>query len=250
MGRQSHGRRVPLRATVSVATVMFIAGVMFTTNARLAGGEEDRHPENLGELVEQESERGDALFAEVESLRAEVEELTEQATPEAPRVPQDAALRTGILTGRTAVRGPAVQVSVQDAPTDGLQAQQWKPDDLVVHQQDLEGIINALWAGGAEAMMLEGQRVSSLSAFRCVGNVLSLHGRVYSPPYDVVAIGDQQDMVDALYASRSVGAYLDFVEQAGLGWEVTELDDVSMPAYTGSSSLTYAQVPEGTDIYQ
>lgn len=229
---------------------MFIAGIMFTANARLAGGEDERQPENFRELVEQESARGDELLAEVEMLRAEVETLGQAATAGVPQISPDRAVPTGILTGRTAVRGPGLRVTVQDAPADGLQAQQWKPDDLVVHQQDLEGIINALWAGGAEAMTLEGQRVSSLSAFRCVGNVLSLHGRVYSPPYDVVAIGDQQEMVDALYASRSVGAYLDFVEEVGLGWEVVEIDDVTMPAYTGTSSLTYAQVPEGTDIYQ
>ena len=57
------------------------------------------------------------------------------------------------------------------------------PDVLVVHQQDLQAVMNALWAGGAEAMSLMDQRVISTSAFQCVGNVLSLHGRVYSPPY-------------------------------------------------------------------
>ena len=56
------------------------------------------------------------------------------------------------------------------------------PDDLVVHQQDIQGVVNALWAGGAEAMTLMGQRVIATTAVRCVGNTLLLHGAVYSPP--------------------------------------------------------------------
>src|SRR5690606_41382455 len=67
------------------------------------------------------------------------------------------------------------------------------PDDLVVHQQDLEAVINALWAGGAEALMVQDQRITSLSSVRCVGNVLLLHGRHYSPPYRISAIGDRSE---------------------------------------------------------
>ena len=61
------------------------------------------------------------------------------------------------------------------------------PDDYVIHQQDVQSVVNALWAGGAEAMMLQDQRVISTSAVRCVGNTLILQGRVYSPPYVITA---------------------------------------------------------------
>ena len=54
------------------------------------------------------------------------------------------------------------------------------------------------WAGGAEAMALQDQRVTATTAFRCVGNVLSLGGRVYSPPYEVRAIGDPRRLRVAL----------------------------------------------------
>src|SRR5690625_6014343 len=67
-------------------------------------------------------------------------------------------------------------------------------DDLVVHQQDMEAYINALWAGGAEAMMLQDQRVVNGSSFRCAGNTLLLEGRVYSPPFVITAIGDPEEL--------------------------------------------------------
>src|SRR5690606_25352417 len=88
-----------------------------------------------------------------------------------------------------------------------------RPDSLVVHQQDLEAVINALWAGGAEAMTLQGQRVTVSTAFRCVGNVLSLGGRVYSPPYRVEAIGDPNALTAALDASREIQVYRQWVDQ-------------------------------------
>ena len=56
-------------------------------------------------------------------------------------------------------------------------------DDIVVHQQDVQAVVNALWSGGAEAMMVMDQRLISTSAVRCVGNTLILQGRVYSPPF-------------------------------------------------------------------
>ena len=93
-------------------------------------------------------------------------------------------------------------------------------DVLVVHQQDLQAVMNALWAGGAEAMELMDQRVISTSAVRCVGNVLRLHGRLYSPPYEVRAIGNPADLRTALTASPAVQSYVRDAADVGLGWSV------------------------------
>ncbi|MEP7765362.1 DUF881 domain-containing protein [Sanguibacter sp. 25GB23B1] len=250
MARQTHGRRGPVRASLSAALVLFLAGLMFVANARLTSGEEARHPENFGELVEQESDRGDELFAEVEQLRAQVEDLTTLADEQVPRVAPEIAARSGVVTGLAPVSGPGLSVTLQDAPSSRIQPEGITPDDLVVHQEDLEGVINALWAGGAEAMTLVGQRVTTLSAFRCVGNVLSLHGRVYSPPYEVKAIGDPDALMDALDASDKVGLYRQYVEYVGLGWEVQTFDAADLPAYDGALNLQFASVPEGTEIYR
>ena len=64
------------------------------------------------------------------------------------------------------------------------------PDDLVVHQQDVQAVVNALWRGGADGVQIMDQRLIATSAVRCVGNTLILQGRVYSPPYTITAVGD------------------------------------------------------------
>ena len=85
------------------------------------------------------------------------------------------------------------------------------PDDLVVHQGDVQAVVNALWAGGAEAMSIMNVRVLSTSAVRCVGNTLLLHGRVYSPPFRVTAIGDPAALRSALTASGGVQSFREAV---------------------------------------
>ena len=88
-----------------------------------------------------------------------------------------------VEAGTQEVRGPVVVVELNDAkiPADQL-PEGVGVDDNVVHQQDVQAVVNALWSGGAEAMMVMDQRLISTSAVRCVGNTLILQGRVYSPP--------------------------------------------------------------------
>ena len=118
-------------------------------------------------------------------------------------------------------------------------------DDLVVHQQDVQAVVNALWAAGAEAMTLMDQRVISTSAVRCVGNVLILQGRVYSPPYTVTAIGDPAALERALERSSALRIYREYVDAVGLGYEVTRSRSVTMPAFDGPVALDHITSPAG-----
>ena len=92
------------------------------------------------------------------------------------------------------------------------------PDDLVVHQQDIQSVLNALWSAGAEAVQMQDQRIIATSAPRCVGNTLLLNGRTYSPPYTVTAIGDVSAMKSALAAAPLVTLYKQYVVRFGLGY--------------------------------
>jgi uncharacterized protein YlxW (UPF0749 family) len=103
-------------------------------------------------------------------------------------------------------------------------------------------VVNALWAGGAEAMKLMDQRVISTSAVRCVGNTLILQGRVYSPPYVIQAIGDPSAMSAALDNSNTVTIYRQYAKLLGLGYDVKSMDKVTFPAYSGSLSLVNATI--------
>ncbi|WNB85577.1 DUF881 domain-containing protein [Cellulomonas sp. ATA003] len=241
--------RSAVRGTASVGLVLALAGLMFTANARLASSQEARHPQDLGELADRESSRVEMLAARVDGLRAEVESLTDEQIETIETGDADAAELVAIAAGRAAVTGPGLTVQLTDAPAGRVRHPDATPDDLVVHQQDLQGVINALWAGGAEAMALEDQRVTALTAFRCVGNVLSLGGRVYSPPYEVHAVGDPRALREALMAAESVQTYLGYVARDGLGWSVTEEESLALPAAELGGGLTHARVPDGVDVF-
>jgi uncharacterized protein YlxW (UPF0749 family) len=142
--------------------------------------------------------------------------------------------------GLTAVHGPGLIVTLDDAPqssaTEGVD-----PNQLVVHQDDLQSVVNALWSGGAEAMSIAGQRVIATSAVRCVGNTLLLNGDVYSPPFEVAAIGPSRTMSTALNASPGVRLFQQAASYYGLEYSVETTDDVQVPKYQGSLALRYAR---------
>lgn len=237
----------PVRATVAVTLVLALAGLLFTANARLSRSGGERHATNLAELVEIESDRVSDLAAQVDALTADIDRIITSPntvdTPDSERAQHDT-----VAAGTSAVRGPGLKVALDDAPPTTPLSASVRPDSLVVHQQDLEAVINALWAGGAEAMMLQGHRVTVTTAFRCVGNVLSVGGSVHSPPYRVEAIGDPVALAAALEASPEVRVYRQWVDRVGLGWSTEVHDDLQLPAGSAPAELAQADVPSGTDV--
>ena len=239
-------RRLLARAPLSVAVVLMLAAVLFVVSARDARDPATRRPQNLSELVQAQSSKVEQLTNQVNDLGAQVQRLTDQADTQAAQSAGSVPLGFAVESGATPVSGPGLVVRLDDAPAQGAPSDV-SPDVLVVHQQDLQAVMNALWAGGAEAMELMDQRVVSTSAVRCVGNVLRLHGRVYSPPYVVRAIGNADDMRAALAASPAVRAYERDAQRVGLGWEVASSGTLQLPAYA-ATQLDYASVPDGVDV--
>ncbi len=143
------------------------------------------------------------------------------------------------------VSGPSVSVTLADAPrsADRVLPEGTSPDDVVVHQQDVQGVVNALWAGGAEAMQIMDQRVVATSAVRCVGNTLILQGRVYSPPYTITAVGDPERLTPGpgRLAPRS-RVFRYYVDTFGLVYETSAATRTTLPGYDGSLDLLHAKV--------
>jgi uncharacterized protein YlxW (UPF0749 family) len=230
------------RATA--ATVVFaLAGFLFALSAHTAGGTQLRSDRSDAvALLRAENTRQVARLARVTDLQAQIERATSvQAAGDAAISAQErSAAPTAASAGLTAVEGPGVVVTLDDAPRNLKPPSNAGPDDLVVHQQDVQAVVNALWAGGAEAIMLQDQRVISTSAVRCVGNTLLLQGRVYSPPYVVRAVGDVAALRRSLDASPEVSYFLQYVASLRLGWSVKEQQRIRMPAFTGPLTLRYA----------
>jgi len=231
-----------------VPLILALAGLLFTTTARTAAGtnlREDRRPE-ITKLIGEQRQQVDRQDAVAAGLRAQVEAATGAQAGSDSRIAQllAAAHAVEAEAGLTALTGPGVTVRLDDAPRgpDGSLPAGARPDDVVVHQQDVQSVVNALWAGGAEAMTIMGVRVISTSAVRCVGNTLLLHGRVYSPPFVISAIGNPEAMRQTLDADPSVALFRDAVRAFGLGYDVRTETALVAPAYQGSTALDYARV--------
>ena len=231
--------------TVGVALVLATAGLLFTTSAATSRGTQLRSERaDLADLIAAEDRRVATQAQQVGRLHETVDRDA-RATSVNDRVVRELEEKSSAVVaaaGLTAVSGPGLTVTLNDAPRDGRVPPGVGPDELVVHQQDVQAVVNALWAGGAEAMTLMDQRVIATSAVRCVGNTLILQGRVYSPPYRITAIGDVNRLQDALRASPYIAYYQEYVERLGLGWSVEPRKQVRMPAYAGSLTLSHARV--------
>jgi uncharacterized protein YlxW (UPF0749 family) len=184
-------------------------------------------------LIQDQSRRNAELVRRVTGLREEVDQLS-AARNEPDRPPQPD--RQALVAGLTAVAGPAVTVTLSDAPAsvaaDGIDA-----DLLVVHQQDIQAVVNALWRGGAEAVTIQGQRVISTTGVKCVGNTVVLHGVPYAPPYAISAIGDPVLLHEALASSEPIQIYKQYVGAYGLGYGEQDVPKATFPAYEGALDL-------------
>ena len=212
-----------------------LAGFLFVASGVTADGTNLRTGglEDLRSLVLDRANKVGVLQSEVDALATEVNDLS--------IVKVDPALSSQIsqlelTTGLTPVSGSAVRVSLDDAPREasGSLPSGVVPDDLVVHQQDVQSVVNAMWRGGATAVQVMDQRIISTSAIRCVGNTLLLQGRVYSPPFVVTAIGNTSDLQQALNDEPGVLLYREFVERLNLGWDVSIINQTTIPAWQGS----------------
>ncbi|MGX7669095.1 DUF881 domain-containing protein [Plantactinospora sp. DSM 117369] len=235
--------------SVGVPLIALAAGLLFTTTATTAGGtslREDRRPE-LAQLIEDRREQVASGQERAAALRDDVESQTEALGGSDGRVAaqRDRATGSREAAGFTPLTGPGISVELDDAPqqSDGKLPTDARNDDLVVHQGDVQAVVNALWAGGAEAMTIMGVRVLSTSAVRCVGNTLLLHGRVYSPPFRITAIGNPAALQRALAASEGVRLFKDAVTHYHLGYHEAVEPSVTVPAYDGPGGLRSAKVP-------
>ncbi len=229
---------------VGVTAVCVLAGLLFGTSASLAqvrplSGEVN----DLVGLITARDREVTQLNERAEQLRADVAAIQERVDDSEARRLSRTADRVAPRVGLAPVSGPAVEVTLDDAGyTLATLPDGYTVDDVVVHQEDLQGVINAMWAGGAEAVMVQDQRLVSTSSVQCVGNTLYLQGRVYSPPYTVTAIGDPAELRAALEADPVVDIYRQWAAAVGLGYEVQELGSVEMPGYPGTVRPDHATV--------
>ena len=225
--------------------VFGLAGMLYATSFQPPRGTDLRSDRGLPGLIDTANRDVAAKSSTIEKLQNELDALTAAAAPSDGRI----VPLTGTINllaphvGTRAVQGPALTVALTDSNRSMANLPpSIRPDDLVVHQQDVQAVVNALWRGGAEAMMIQDQRVIATSAVRCVGNTLILQGRVYSPPYVISAIGKIDALTEALDKDPQVTIYKEWVDAVGLGYRVTTEAKATFPAYSGPVSQSVAKV--------
>ncbi|WP_128377546.1 DUF881 domain-containing protein [Streptomyces cavernae] len=242
------GRFRPVR--VLTVGVFALAGLIFFTSFNTAKGTNIRTDTSLlklSDLIQERSHKNGELDEANAALRDDVDALAER--DDGRSASEDAEL-TALEknAGTQKLKGEAITVTLNDAPPNATAKlpgyPEPQPDYLVIHQQDLQAVVNALWQGGAKGIKVMDQRLISTSAVRCVGNTLILQGRVYSPPYKIQAVGDPEKLQKALSASPAIQNYMVYVNVYGLGWKVTEDGTVTLPGYSGTVDLQYAKPAE------
>ncbi|AFC51527.1 MULTISPECIES: DUF881 domain-containing protein [Mycobacterium] len=243
-------RQSPWRFGVPV--VCALAGLLLAATHGVSGGAEIRGSDapRLVDLVRETQSSVNRLNAEREELAKKIDTAHGRSS--------DAALaamlrRSAQLAGQAdmnPVHGPGLVVTLEDAQRDanGRFPRDASPDDLVVHQQDIQAVLNALWSAGAEAIQMQDQRLIATSVPRCVGNTLLLNGRTYSPPYTITAIGNSAAMQAALAAAPLVVLYKQYVVRFGLGYREEVKSDVQVVGHFEPDRLHYA-LPNGPIAY-
>ena len=189
-------------------------------------------------LIHRQQRQAVALRREADDLRAQLTDIRRAVTThQAGTADLDARLRTAEhATGLSAVAGPGVKVVLDDSSLD--QSPTGNLNDLVIHSQDVQAVVNGLWRAGAEAVAINGQRVISTSAVLCVGNTLLLNGTVHSPPYVITALGAEESRFES---DELVRRLHDDASVFGLRFSVSKDDDLHVPAFTDAATPQFAK---------
>jgi uncharacterized protein YlxW (UPF0749 family) len=233
---------------IGTPLVVLVSGSLFAVSAANSEGTDLRPGRytDLASLVEAEADDYAELQERAASLKQQVDRLTEQVDDADVRRLRHQIDDLRDPAGLEPRSGPGVTVTLSDAPDELIE--QAAEDDLnvnpwVVHQQDIQAVVNAMWAGGATAVTIEGQRVITTTGIKCEGNAVQLQGVPYPQPYEIQAVGDPEEIQAALDADPAVSGFRADADDPAIqvGWDFDEEDDVEAPAYAGLQDITYAE---------
>jgi uncharacterized protein YlxW (UPF0749 family) len=244
-GSRSMAWRLAAPVACLVAGMLFVASFVSADGTDLRAGRYD----DLSGLAEAEADKVERLREEQADLAEQIDRLTQALGANDATTATQRAEELRAPAGLRPVSGPGLSITLTDAPEAVLETAETDLDDLVVHQQDIQAVVNAMWAGGAEAMTIQGQRVVSTTGIRCVGNTVVLHDVPYAPPYVISAIGPTDQMLQAIEDSSYIDRYLEAVSAYQLGWELGFDERLDLPAYSGSTELSHARPMDEGDSF-
>lgn len=245
-GDPARPRRSGWQNGVALVLVLGFAGLVLTVAAQQTHANAPAVAQARNDLIDRvrsETDQADDLQRRLEVLRAEVDGVRDEAlaATSAGSAARAELARLSAMAGVSAVRGPGIKVVVDDAPTGSLRA-----DGATgrVLDTDLQRLLNGLWAAGAEAVSVNNQRLTQLTAVRSAGDAILVAYRPLSPPYEVLAIGNPSDL-EVDFVDGPGGRWFQTLKGFGISFTVTAEKDLRLPAATGVT-LRNAQVAEPT----
>ncbi|MET9921711.1 DUF881 domain-containing protein [Streptomyces sp. NPDC006435] len=208
----SAGMPRTLKAKLGLAACLVLAALVVTlgaAEARVAAPVLAKERQELIDRIGDETEAADGLESQVDKLRADVGRRQRKALE---KHGGDQGERVALLAGATPVEGPGVKLVVDDAKDTaqgggGPRETSGFADTGRVRDRDLQRFVNGLWQSGAEAIAINGQRLTALSAIRAAGDAILVDNRPLVPPYTVLAVGNGKQLGNAFRESDD-GQYL------------------------------------------
>ncbi len=183
----------------------------------------------------------DALKQRLLDIRAEIQGAESQGQGSAALVQDldDRLRQARVEAGLTALDGPGLVLQLRDSTK--VVAPGGNPTDYLVSARDIRTVVEELWLAGAEAVAVNGERVTAQTAIIDIGGSVLLNAAYLSPPYQVSAIGPS-DLFDQVNGSASFRDFIKMrIEAFGLQVGFAEPKDVLIPAYAGTINLRYAR---------
>lgn len=226
-----------LRAKLGLAAGLVLTALVVTVGAaqaRVAAPVVAKERQELIDRIDRETSAADKLEGDVDKLRDDVSARQRTALEKSGGSGQ--ADLVGVLSGATAVHGPGVKLVVNDAKEattggDGNPRETSGFSDTGrVRDRDMQRVVNGLWASGAEAVSINGQRLTALSAIRAAGDAILVDNKPLVPPYTVLAVGDGKKL-STRFQNSADGLYLHALEQNyGVRTGISTESDVRLPA--------------------
>lgn len=223
---------------------MLLCGGLFVVSAANSDGTDLRPGRytDLASLVQDEADQYAALRQQVTDLDAQVQSLSADMSDRDVNRFHRKIAELKDPAGLEPRTGPGLTVTLSDAPEDVINSTTGDVNLLLVHQQDIQAVVNALWKGGASAVTVEGQRIVSTTGIKCEGNAVQLQGVPYPQPYVIQAVGDQGSLLTAIEGDDYLQAYRDQADDPAIsvGWDLQLEPTVTAPAYDGLLDLNFA----------
>jgi uncharacterized protein YlxW (UPF0749 family) len=208
--------------------VLLLFGLLVTTAAVQTSREEPVRERSRESLVTQVKDRREELASarqDLARLRQEVDrtQASALAASSQGRSLRAQLRRLGLAAGDTPATGPGVRIVVDDSEAGAEDAQ-------AVLDSDLQILANGLWSSGAEAVAINGQRLTNLSSIRTAGEAITVNLRSLSQPYVVTAIGDPDQLAARFLESDGGAWWLNLKAVYDMTFTMTNEESLTVPA--------------------